>query len=140
MMQHIYMAFLALVSGFGVSAGTFAFILIIGVVPRIMQRFEITNVILIENVIVLGVVLGNLSSLWQGQLPITLGHISIIIYALCTGIFVGCIAVALAEILHTFPVLFTRLDLNRGLKSVVTAMAFGKLVGALFYFSQGYMR
>ena len=44
----------------------------------------------------------------------------------------------LAEILHTFPILFTRLDLNRGLKAVVTAMALGKLVGALFYFYYRY--
>lgn len=137
-MEHVVMMFIVLLSGFGVSAGTFAFILIIGIVPRMMQRFEINNVMLIENVIVLGVILGNLSSLWYGRLPVSMGHITIMIYAVCTGIFVGCIAVALAEILHTFPILFTRLDLNRGLRTVVTAMALGKLVGALFYFYYGY--
>ena len=114
-MEHLVMMLIVLLSGFGVSAGTFAFILIIGIVPRMMQRFEINNVMLIENVIVLGVILGNLSSLWYGTLP-----------------------VSLAEILHTFPILFTRLDLNRGLRTVVTAMALGKLVGALFYFYYGY--
>lgn len=139
-MQHVYMGALAFLAGFGVSAGTFAFILIIGVVPRIMQRFEIGNVMLIENVIVSGVILGNISSIYNGSLPISLGHFSIIIYALATGIFVGCIAVALAEILHTFPILFARLELNRGLKAVVSSMAFGKLAGSLFYFLYGYMR
>ena len=137
-MEHLVMKRNVLLSGFGVSAGTFAFILIIGIVPRMMQRFEINYVMLIENVIVLGVILGYLSSLWYGTLPVSLGHITIMIYAVCTGIFVGCIAVALAEILHTFPILFTRLDLNRGLRTVVTAMALGKLVGALFYFYYGY--
>ena len=137
-MNYLIMAIVALLSGFGVSAGTFAFILIIGIVPRMMMRFEVKNVMLIENVIVLGVIFGNLSSLWNNALPFSLGHIAIVIYALCTGIFVGCIAVALAEILHTFPILFTRLDLNRGLKAVVTAMALGKLVGALFYFYYRY--
>ena len=62
MIYHVLAAVVAFLAGVGVSAGTFAFILVIGVVPRIMGRMEIKDVVLIENVIVLGVMLGNISS------------------------------------------------------------------------------
>ena len=129
MIYHVLAAVVAFLAGVGVSAGTFAFILVIGVVPRIMGRMEIKDVILIENVIVLGVVLGNMD---------VLGHAVMILYGISTGVFVGCIAVALAEILHTFPILFRRFNLNKGLKLVIFSMAIGKVVGCIYYFLLGY--
>uniref|UniRef100_UPI003FEEB33F stage V sporulation protein AB n=1 Tax=Agathobacter sp. TaxID=2021311 RepID=UPI003FEEB33F len=67
-----------------------------------------------------------------------MAHVMIAIYGLAAGIFVGCIAVALAEILNTFPILFRRLYINRGLSWVMIAMAFGKLAGSMYYFFCGY--
>ena len=128
MIYHVLAAVAAFLAGVGVSAGTFAFILVIGVVPRIMGRMEIKDVVLIENVIVLGVVLGNISSTFE----------VIVLYGISTGVFVGCISVALAEILHTFPILFRRFNLNKGLKLVIFSMAIGKVVGCIYYFLLGY--
>ena len=54
------------------------------------------------------------------------------------GILVRCIAVALAEILNTFPILFRRLYINRGLSGVMIAMALGKMAGSFYYFFFGY--
>ena len=111
MINHVIAALAALLAGMGVSAGTFAFILVIGVVPRIMQRMEYKNIVVVENIIILGVVLGNISSifdviLYNANLSYmeVLGHAVMVLYAVSTGVFVGCIAVALAEILHTFPI------------------------------------
>ena len=50
------------------------------------------------------------------------------------GIFVGSIAVALAEILNTFPITFRRMGLKVGLFWVMLAMAAGKVAGSLYYF------
>lgn len=145
MIYHVLAAVVAFLAGVGVSAGTFAFILVIGVVPRIMGRMEIKDVILIENVIVLGVVLGNISSTFEVivynsnfQYMDVLGHAVMILYGISTGVFVGCISVALAEILHTFPILFRRFNLNKGLKLVIFSMAIGKVVGCIYYFLLGY--
>lgn len=145
MIYHVLAAVVAFLAGVGVSAGTFAFILVIGVVPRIMGRMEIKDVMLIENVIVLGVVLGNISSTFEVivynsnfQYMDVLGHAVMILYGISTGVFVGCIAVALAEILHTFPILFRRFNLNKGLKLVIFSMAIGKVVGCIYYFLLGY--
>ena len=145
MIYHVLAAVVAFLAGIGVSAGTFAFILVIGVVPRIMGRMEIKDVVLIENVIVLGVVLGNISSTFEVivynsnfQYMDVLGHAVMILYGISTGVFVGCISVALAEILHTFPILFRRFNLNKGLKLVIFSMAIGKVVGCIYYFLLGY--
>lgn len=145
MIYHVLAAVVAFLAGVGVSAGTFAFILVIGVVPRIMGRMEIKDVVLIENVIVLGVVLGNISSTFEVivynsnfQYMDALGHAVMILYGISTGVFVGCISVALAEILHTFPILFRRFNLNKGLKLVIFSMAIGKVVGCIYYFLLGY--
>ncbi len=145
MIYHVLAAVVAFLAGVGVSAGTFAFILVIGVVPRIMGRMEIKDVVLIENVIVLGVVLGNISSTFEVivynsnfQYMDVLGHAVMILYGISTGVFVGCISVALAEILHTFPILFRRFNLNKGLKLVIFSMAIGKVVGCIYYFLLGY--
>ena len=80
-----------------------------------------------------GVVLGNISSifdviLYNANLSYmeVLGHAVMVLYAVSTGVFVGCIAVALAEILHTFPILFKRFNLNKGLKIVIFSMAIAK--------------
>ena len=50
------------------------------------------------------------------------------------GIFVGCIAVALAEILNTFPIIFRRFQIKEGLSWIMLFMAFGKCAGAFWYF------
>ena len=141
--NNIIMTFLAFFAGLGVSAGTFAFILVIGVVPRILQRMKMNNVILAENVIMSGIIFGNIISLsenpWLYKIAGGLtGHIFIMVYGISTGMFVGSIAVALAEILHTFPILLGRFNITSGLKWIVFFMAMGKLAGAMFYFGFGY--
>lgn len=118
--NNIIMTLLAFFAGLGVSAGTFAFILVIGVVPRILQRTKMNNVILAENVIMSGIIVGNIISLsenpWLYKIAGGLtGHIFIMVYGVSTGMFVGSIAVALAEILHTFPILLGRFNITSGL-------------------------
>ena len=135
--NNIIMTLLAFFAGLGVSAGTFAFILVIGVVPRILQRTKMNNVILAENVIMSGIIVGNIISLSEIAGGLT-GHIFIMVYGVSTGMFVGSIAVALAEILHTFPILLGRFNITSGLKWIVFFMAMGKLAGALFYLGFGY--
>lgn len=130
-------------AGSAVSAGTFAFIIVIGIMPRILRRSKMTDVLLLENVIIAGVIAGNLLSLWDKKLftfPYLVGHLIVVVYGVCTGMFVGCMSVALAEILHTFPIIFRRTKLKIGLSAVIYAMAAGKLLGSLFYFVMGYFR
>ncbi len=142
LVRHVILALLALLGGIGVSAGTFAFILVIGVIPRMLRKTNLAKkIITVENVVACGVLLGAILSLfqWNGTIPsIVIGKMMLIIYGLAAGIFVGCISVALAEILDTFPIIFRRTHVKRGLSWMMTVMAFGKLAGALYYFCYGY--
>lgn len=167
--------FVGLISGISVSAGAFAFLLVIGVVPRLLRTTNLMDkVLLIEMMVCGGVVVGSICSLWGG-IPFAddlaacgerigswivpavggIGRVLMVIYGVSSGIFVGCIAVALAEILDTFPIMFRRMKLSwemgekqTGEKTslwqtiplewVMFAMAFGKMTGSLFSFFGGY--
>lgn len=126
-------------AGIGVAAGTFAFFLVIKVIPRMIQKAELEHkVIFIENMVVKGILLGTIVSLftWKKRLLfLILGRTLLAIYGLSAGIFAGCIAVALAEILDTFPIFLRRLKMKESdAEPMILVMAIGKSIGSLFYF------
>lgn len=141
-LKTVLMVLITFACGVAISAGTFAFLLVIGVIPRIIKKSCLADhIFTIENMIVLGVLTGAVFSVvdWKAQFPMVwLGHFLLGLYGISAGIFVGCISVALAEILNTFPILFRRLYMKRGLQLVMTAMALGKMTGAFYYFFFGY--
>ena len=132
--RHLLLGLLGLASGSAVAAGTFAFIVMLGILPRMVGKSKTAKEIMYyENMIVLGGVGGNLVSVFLNiQLPF--GRLFLGLYGISAGIFVGCIAAALAEVLKTFPILFRRMKIKIGLNYVILFMAIGKLVGALWYF------
>ena len=67
-----------------------------------------------------------------------LGHGIVVTYGLATGVFVGCVAVALAEILHTIPIIVDRFKIRKGVKYIIFSMALGKMFGNIVYFLLGY--
>lgn len=140
--KHILLAFLAFGCGAAVSAGTFAFLLVLGVVPRMLGKTqEASRIFLAENMIILGVLTGAVFSVfeWKATFPMVwISHLLFGVYGLSAGIFVGCIAVALAEILNTFPITFRRLNIKRGLSWVLFVMALGKMIGSFYYFFCGF--
>ena len=132
--RHLFLGFIGLAAGGAVAAGTFAFIIVIGVVPRMIAKCSLAkHTVLFENMIVLGGIIGNLISVFTG-LPLPFGRGLLILFGLSAGIFVGCIAAALAEILNTFPILFRRFHIKEGLPWIMLFMALGKSVGSLYYF------
>lgn len=132
--RHLFLGFIGLAAGGAVAAGTFAFIIVIGVVPRMIAKCNLAkHTVLFENMIVFGGIAGNLISVFTG-LPLPLGRCLLILFGLSAGIFVGCIAVALAEILNTFPILFRRFRIKEGLPWIMLFMALGKSVGSMYYF------
>ena len=130
-------------AGIGVSAGTFAFLLVIHVIPRIIQKTKLERkVIFLENTIITGILLGTLLSLFDwsgGWLPALWGNLLLLIFGSAAGVFVGCTAIALAEILDTFPIFFRRLRIQENRAWIlIFSMAIGKSLGALLYFWFGY--
>jgi len=102
-------------AGIGVAAGTFAFLVVVRVIPRMLQKAKLEHkIVYIENMIVKGVLFGTFFSLfyWKKKwLFALLGKTLLTFFGISAGIFTGCIAVALAEILDTFPIFFRRLNI-----------------------------
>lgn len=142
-LKSLFLIIIGLSAGLGIAAGTFAFLFVIRVIPRMVQKAKIEHkIIYIENVVFRGIMFGTIMSLfsWKKKWLFTLlGRSILTIAGLSAGIFVGCFAVALAEILDTFPIFFRRLHLKDDFGAVlIFVMAFGKMIGSLFFFLAGY--
>ena len=130
----LFMCFCGLVAGGAIAAGTFAFVMIIGVVPRLIGKcHRAAGTMCFENAIISGAAIGCVWSVFP-KVQIPFGWLMLLVFGLSAGIFVGCIALALAEILDTFPILFRRMHIKRGLFWVVLSIALGKMCGSFYFF------
>lgn len=143
LLKSLFLILVGASSGLGVAAGTFAFLFIIRIIPRMIQKARLEHkIIFIENTVIRGVMFGAIFTLfsWKKKwLFELLGKTLLTIFGMSAGIFVGCLAVALAEILDTFPIFFRRLNLKDEFAEVLLfVMAIGKMLGSLFFFFAGY--
>lgn len=124
---------IGLSSGFAVAAGVFAFITMLGIVPRMAARTKTQrHIICYERMIILGGTLGNVWLLFQIPVPGT--ALLLAIYGLGAGIYVGCLAMALAEMLRLLPIFVNRFQLKEGFPILVVALSLGKFTGVIFQF------
>ena len=133
----IIKVFFSILLGFGsgvvISGAVFAFISIVGVVPRLAQKTDTRRYIrLYEEAIIVGGILGCVAGFFNISLP--LHWFFVIILAFCTGVFYGCLAVSLAEVLDVIPILTRRTKLGKGMFFFILAIALGKLSGSILYF------
>ena len=143
LLKSLFLILIGFCSGTGIAAGTFAFLFVIRVIPRMVQKAKLEHkIIYIENFVFRGVMFGTILSLfsWKKKWLFTLlGRSILTIAGVSAGIFVGCFAVALAEILDTFPIFFRRLHIKDDFGVVlIFVMAMGKMIGSLFFFLTGY--
>ena len=133
----IIKAFLSIALGFGsgavISGAVFAFITVIGVVPRLAQKTGTKRYIrLYEEAIIVGGILGCIEGFFKFPLPTP--RIIVMLLGFCTGVFYGCLAISLAEVLNVIPILTRRIKLGKGLFFFILAIALGKLTGSVLYF------
>lgn len=131
--NQVVLAFLGLCSGFSVAAGVFAFIAMLGVIPRFAARTHTaTHLYLYERAVIWGGTLGNIWILWETHLPLSV--VLVTVYGLCSGIFVGCLAMALAEMLRVVPILTNRLQLKEGFPILMISISLAKMAGTIFQY------
>lgn len=132
--EHIFLGFVGLTAGAAVAAGTFAFLIMLNILPRIIGKSHTgKEIYCYENAVMLGGTCGSILSVFL-NIRIPFGSLFLCIYGIGAGFFVGCLAVALAEILRTFPIMFRRLRIKTGLCLIMVSMALGKMGGSLFFF------
>ena len=127
-------AFVGISAGGAASAGVFALITVIGILPRWAARTRTArHVRLYEWSVIVGGTVGNLVFLLQPRL---LGGIVLELAAgLFMGIFVGGLIMSLAEVLDVFPILLRRGRIQAGIPWMVLSIGVGKMLGAYLYFS-----
>ncbi len=132
--RQILLALIGLSSGTLVSGGLFGFIVSLGVISDFADRTHTGNrILLYENAIMLGGTLGNLFYIYQ--IPIVFPGSVILLgaFGLFSGIFTGCWAMALAEILNVFPIFTRRAKLVKCIPYLILSIAIGKGVGSIIF-------
>lgn len=135
--RQIILAIIGFSSGIAVAGGLFSFIIGLGVVSDFADRTHTgANILLYEEMIALGGILGNIMYVYQVHIP--KAQILIGPAGLCAGVFVGCWSMALAEILNIFPIFIRRVKMLRGIPYIILSIAIGKGIGALLFFIKGW--
>lgn len=94
------------------------------------------HVVWYETMIIAGGALGNIWIVFEIPMPLT--SIFLAVYGLFAGVYVGCLVMALAEMLRVIPILVNRLQIKEAFYLIPLAIAIGKITGTLFqYFYQG---
>lgn len=119
-----------MIAGGAISAGYVAFITLLGVFEKLAEKYKAyQHGRLLESVIIAGVTTGNVIQLLDIRL--FLGIPGVFFFNLFGGIFIGCLAGALAETLDIFPILSRRFGIRDYLPYAIIAAAFGKAAGCM---------
>ncbi len=138
------------------SAGVFTVLASVGLIPRFAGRMHVADkVFFLEEAVILGTIFGGFCSifgeyvekgcLWirerflmnMEQAVVISGNLSLAAGGLFAGMFVGCLAFAIAEMLDSIPIFARRVGFRHGLGIAILAAAAGKLAGSLLYFAKG---
>lgn len=151
MIEYCEFCFLGLFCGLMVSGGVFTALLALGLVPRFAGKTHTADHILIyESAVVWGCIVGGLigalrigeylnlflykmdifkSIIWKDVAGLIMS-----VNGFFSGCFVGCVALAIAEMLDSIPIFARRIGFRRGIGVTVLVVALGKIVGSLLYF------
>nr|MBQ8251922.1 stage V sporulation protein AB [Lachnospiraceae bacterium] len=148
--EQLVLTVLGLCAGMSVASGVFTVFTAVGLVPRFAEHTDSADHIMTyENMIISGCFLGNLFSLFVEKLleanyslpvigiPVVWQKGLLAVIGLFVGIYVGTLAVSIAELLDAIPIMAHRMKLKRGVGLVIAGLAVGKLVGSLFYYMEG---
>lgn len=132
--------------GLFTAGAVFTTIIVIGLVPRFAARFHTARkIFLYEGWVMAGSVAGGIYGVfesycqevgWEERTVLwkLLGMVLVVLWGFFTGMFVGCLAVAIEELLGGISVFARRIHLRKGIGIAMLAIAIGKTCGSLYYF------
>lgn len=151
-MTEVGMGLLGAACGLMISGGVFTALLALGLVPRFAGKSHTANHILTyETAVVSGCIIGGILSalpvweylenhLYQMTFFDTgfwemIADVGMAGGGFFAGCFVGCLALAIAEMLDSIPIFARRIGFKEGLGIAVLMVAVGKVIGSLLYFA-----
>lgn len=142
--NYAFLMVTGLSAGLLISCGVFTVLFVIGLIPRFAGKTHTGNkIIWYEESVIWGTAVGGIFSLFNRWLNLQryLGEIGSLwglsVSGVFAGIFVGCLALAIGEMLNTIPIFTRRIGFRHGLGLAITSMALGKFAGSLYYFWAG---
>ena len=132
------------------AAGVFTVLVAVGIVPRFAGKTHTAgHVLLYEDMVIWGTVVGCIVSIFERYfhigtrlfrmgVPFSVvqvgGNFVTGIIGLFSGMFIGCLALAIAEMLNSIPIFSRRTGFRHGLGIALLFAALGKMAGSIFYF------
>lgn len=149
LIKDIILAICGLGFGLMVAAGVFTVLFVVGLLPRFASKTNTARYeIFYEEFIIAGTMLGCVASVFDFSYRLgdalmhlppglydILTNVLLVGIGVFTGIFVGCLSLAIAELLDSIPIFARRMKLHGGFEIIVAAVSLGKLVGAIIYFA-----
>lgn len=157
LLKQIFLGVCGLSFGLLASAGVFTVLVSVGLIPRFAGKMHVAkSVFVLEEAVVFGTLTGGFFSVFPqygevggwalsrqifgmgtaGLWRIT-GTVFLCLFGVFAGIFVGCLALAIAEMLDSIPIFARRIGFRHGIGLAIAAAALGKLIGSLLYFFRG---
>ncbi len=154
MWNSIFLCFISLCAGLMSAGGVITVLLTVGLVPRFAGKTHTADkVFLYENFVVAGTIAGCIVSVFDEEIQLgqfllgnglvsekawlVVGNAILFIGGIFAGIFVGSLAMAIAEMLDSIPIFARRIGFRHGLGIVILASALGKFAGSFWYFANG---
>ncbi len=142
------------------AAGVFTVLIVIGLIPRFAGRTNTAaHVMRYEDMVIAGTISGglftifdgywNIGAWWQGtcqrlsspdwgELLMAagnfLGQFFLVGGGFFCGMFIGCFALAIAEMLDGIPIFTRRVCFEKGISLAIFWIAIGKIFGSILYF------
>ncbi len=155
--KQIFMGVCGLSFGLLASAGVFTVLVSVGLIPRFAGKMHVAKkVFVLEEEVIFGTLCGGALSVFSkgggmGRFVLAhqlfgsatpeiwkwIGYGILMSGGVFAGMFVGCLALAIAEMLNSIPIFARRIGFRHGLGVAITAAALGKLLGSLIYFAKG---
>ncbi|MFR4318134.1 MAG: stage V sporulation protein AB [Eubacterium sp.] len=140
--KYIVMALTAFGGGAVISAAVFALIASTGVITRMAGKTHTAkHVRTYETAVVIGGILWNVYR-FLSKIPLKAEIYQSLqfVMSLAQGIFVGCLAVSLAEALNATAIFARRVKLKVGLSFVILAVAVGKVLASVIQFTNNWVK
>lgn len=145
MWTDIFLLIAGISAGLLISFGMFTVLFVLGMIPRFAGKTHTASkIIWYEESVIWGCVAGGICSLFQSFIDLgsflneKIGLSLLGGSGIFAGIFVGCLAMAIGEMLNTIPIFARRIGFRHGLGLAIMSMAFGKMAGSLYYFFEGF--
>ena len=134
------------------AAGVFTVLVAVGLIPRFAGKTHTARyVLLYDEMVIFGTLAGCFVTIFpeysqwgnylrehfpeQMRLWTAAGIGAQAVFRLFAGMFIGCLALAIAEMLDSIPIFARRISFRHGLGWAILGMAAGKICGSLFYFA-----